>query len=90
MLINQWCESISTFCPTLKYQVLTPKQKEKDPEATFFIVNPINVTKFKKEFYTEMGLVIVDELHQLMSPKSLRNLFYIHPSFLIGLSATPI
>lgn len=90
MLINQWAESIKKFCPTLTCQILKPKKTIKDPNATFFIANPINIPKFSKEFYNDIDVVIMDELHQLISPKGLRNLFYLQPSFLIGLSATPI
>lgn len=90
MLIEQWAESIKKFCPDLIYQILRPKKTIKDPNATFFIANPINIPKFSKEFYNDIDVVIMDELHQLISPKGLRHLFYLQPSFLIGLSATPI
>lgn len=90
MLINQWIEAINKFCPDKSCQVLRPKKTIKDPDATFFIANPINLPKFGKDFYADIDVVILDELHQLISPKGLRHLFQLHPSFLIGLSATPI
>lgn len=90
MLIKQWAESIATFCPDLACQVLLPKKTVKNPDATFYIANPVNLPKFPKEFYDDIDVVIADELHQLISPKGLRNLFYLRPVFLIGLSATPI
>lgn len=90
MLIKQWVESIKKFCPNMAYQVLVPKKTIKHPDTLFFIANPINIPKFSKEFYNDIDVVIIDELHQLISPKGLRHLFHLHPFFLIGLSATPI
>lgn len=90
MLISQWEESINKFCPSMPVQVLVPKKTIKCPTTRFFIVNPINIPKFPKEFFNDMDTLIVDELHQIMSKKSLRNFFHVYPSYLIGLSATPI
>lgn len=89
MLIDQWEESIKKFCPSMSAQVLVPRKTVKDPTARFFIANPINVPKFPRTFFDDIQVLIVDELHQIVSPKSLRSFFYTLPHFVIGLSATP-
>ena len=90
MLIDQWEESIRKFCPTLSVQILVPRKTVKDPNTRFVIANPINVPKFSRDFFDDVQVLIVDELHQIVSPKVLRSFFHIFPHFVIGLSATPI
>lgn len=86
VLIKQWSEVLSTFLPDCKYQVLKSKELI-DWNCDFFIVNAINIPKFG--YIPEIGLVIVDEVHLIVS-KVLSTCFqYITPSYLIGLSATP-
>lgn len=90
MLIDQWEESIKRFCPSMSVQVVVPKKTIKNPTTRFFIVNPLNIPKFPREFFRDMQVMIVDELHQIVSPKILRSFFHVFPQFVIGLSATPI
>ena len=90
MLIHQWQESIRKFCPEMYVNVLVPRKTVKDPTARFVVANPINMHKFPREFFDDIQVLIVDELHQIVSPKSLRSFFCVFPHFVIGLSATPI
>ena len=88
VLINQWKDSILTFCPEAKVQKLTSKS-EFDDEADFYIINAINVEKLGKTFFKDIGLVIVDEAHLIIAATISKSLKYISPRYLIGLTATP-
>lgn len=88
VLINQWEDSLKKFCPSAKICKLIPKAKF-DENADFFIINATNVAKKPRGFFDKIGLVIVDELHQIMAESLSNSLFYISPRYLIGLSATP-
>ena len=88
VLINQWKESISNFCPETKVQKLTSKSIF-DTEADFYIVNAINVEKLGKTFLKDIGLIIVDEAHLIMAETLSKSLKYISPRYLVGLTATP-
>lgn len=87
-LIEQWKESIDKFCPNAVTQIITSKS-ERDDKADFYIINAINTEKLKQDFFKGVGLLIVDELHTIVSDVLSRSLFCIQPRFLIGLSATP-
>jgi superfamily II DNA or RNA helicase len=58
-----------------------------DFSKEFFIVNAINVSKFGN--ISEIGCVIVDEVHLIASKVFSRSLQYLTPAYVIGLSATP-
>ena len=88
VLMNQWVDSVETFAPGTKIQKLTPKC-DPDPDCDFFVVNAINVPKIPERFWNNIGVVIVDELHLIMAERLAEALYYIHPRYLIGLSATP-
>jgi superfamily II DNA or RNA helicase len=89
VLINQWKESILKFCPDASIQIVTAKSKISDSEAHFYIVNAINVPKIKKSFFSDIGTVIVDELHLIMTESLSKSLMCVFPRYLLGLSATP-
>ena len=86
ILIKQWTEVLNQFIDQPKIGILKPNSII-DWNCDFFIVNALNVCKFGH--MPEIGLVIVDEVHLIMS-KVLSNCFqYLTPSYMIGLSATP-
>ena len=87
VLMKQWEQSILQFCPTSQVQKLTTKTKKKDSD--FFIMNAINISKMGREFYKDIGLLIVDECHLIMADTLSKSLQFINPRYLIGLSATP-
>jgi superfamily II DNA or RNA helicase len=87
VLIKQWEESILKFCPTASIQKLTAKSKMKD--CDFYIMNAINVEKMGKNFFKDIGNLIVDEAHLIMAETLVKSLKFICPRYLIGLSATP-
>ena len=53
------------------------------------IANVINVPKQDKTFYSDVGLVIVDEIHTICTNSFSKSLLHLFPRYLIGLSATP-
>lgn len=87
VLINQWKESIRKFCPTATFQILEKKKEMEDTD--FYIVNASNVHKYSRKFFSEIGVLIVDECHLIMAEKLSECMRYILPRYLIGLSATP-
>jgi superfamily II DNA or RNA helicase len=88
VLINQWEDSIKKFCPSATICKLIPKAKFNE-DADFFIINATNMDKKPRGYFDKIGLVIVDELHQIMAESLSNALFYVSPRYLIGLSATP-
>ena len=88
VLINQWKQAIKRFCPDSKIQVLTSKSTL-DKDADFYIMNPINIPKQSREFYSDMGTVIIDESHLIMSEVLSKCMHMLVPRYLLGLSATP-
>jgi len=88
VLMKQWEESINRFCPSAVVQKVTPKSKP-DASANFLIINAINTPKLSKEFFSTIGLVIVDEAHLIMAETVSKCMQSISPRYLIGLTATP-
>lgn len=87
ILIDQWTQSISKFCPTATVQTLTPKSVKKD--CDFYIMNAINVVKRPRSDYTDIAFVVVDEIHLIMSEVLSKCMNMLTPRYLLGLSATP-
>ena len=103
VLMKQWIEAAKSFTtlkddqivklsPPTKSQRENPskltKWKNKLLRASLVIVNALNVPKMEDLFH-DIGTVIVDECHQIMSKRMSEALLYLHPRYLIGLSATP-
>lgn len=89
-LVLQWVESISQACgKNVKIQVVKGK-KALDPEADFYIINPILLPKRERFEFQNAGTVIIDEAHLICTEKYSRGLNYLFPKYLIGLTATPI
>jgi superfamily II DNA or RNA helicase len=87
ILIKQWEEGINIFCPNASVQKITTKSKKED--CDFYIINAQNVEKMGKSFFSDIGTVIVDEAHLIMAETLSRCLQWVHPRYLIGLTATP-
>ena len=105
ILLGQWIDSIEQFtdlkkgagvvkvAPPSKTQRETPdkleKWKRKTQNACIMVMNALTVSKLPFDFFDDVGCLIVDECHQLMSPCLSKALLYIHPRYVIALSATP-
>jgi len=87
ILIKQWEESIMKFCKNATIQKITPKSQKKD--ADFYIINAQNTQKMGGQFFSDIGTLIVDEAHLIMAETLCKSLQYIHPRYVMGLSATP-
>lgn len=87
ILINQWIDSISKFTKPNNVQYITSSTKYLNEDVQFYIVNAINVPK--KSFWSTIKFVIVDELHQIITPKLSQSILTFHPKYILGLSATP-
>ena len=87
VLIKQWKESIEKFCPGARTQCITVKSKKEDSD--FYIINAQNVEKMGREFFKDIGLCLVDEVHMIVAESLSKCLQHIFPRYMIGLSATP-
>lgn len=89
VLVPQWISSINDLCPTTTVSVIEPSKKTNNFDADILIANAINVPKFGSDTFKDVGFVIVDEVHLIMSEVLSKSLYHVHPRFLLGLSATP-
>jgi superfamily II DNA or RNA helicase len=87
VLVKQWQQALNKFCPDSSVQVLTAKSVMED--CDFYIMNAINVSKHDKNFYKDIGFLMVDEIHCIMAEGVSKCLQRIVPRYLLGLSATP-
>lgn len=87
-IINQWKESIERFSPDAMCQIIKPNTKLR-ADQHFYVVNAINAVKIDPRLMRRIGLVIVDEAHQIMSEVLSKSLTCVTPRYLIGLTATP-
>ena len=87
VLIKQWKASLMKFCPGATVQVLTAKSNKKD--CDFYIMNAINVSKHESDYYKDIGMVIVDEVHCIMAEGLSKCMTRLVPRYVLGLSATP-
>lgn len=89
ILIEQWKTSINNFNKKNNYQYIDSETSELNDNVNFYIVNAIIIKKKGYNFFKTIDLVIIDEAHQIITKILSRGLFYLYPSYLIGLSATP-
>lgn len=87
-IIKQWKESIERFSPNATCQILKSNERIKI-DQNFYIVNAINNEKIDSRLLKRIGIVVVDEAHQIMSEILSRSLTHVTPRYLIGLTATP-
>jgi superfamily II DNA or RNA helicase len=87
VLINQWKIAIQRFCPTATTQILTTQSEMEDVD--FYIINATTIPKHRRDFYKEIGMVVVDEMHIIMAEKMSHCMRYLTPRYVLGLSATP-
>ena len=94
MIMDQWGDAIAKYAPSKKVAKLT-SNKAADPYADVYLMNPIilkkpiNETRFIPSDFNHIKLVVVDELHQIVTKVLHRAFFKFQPNYLVGLSATP-
>ncbi len=91
ILMDQWKSSIERFCPEATVCCLTSASGKKsiDESAQFYIINAINIPKFAANALDFCRFCIVDECHLIASKVLSQSLLHVHPSYLLGLSASP-
>lgn len=94
MIMDQWRDAIAKYAPSKKVAKIT-SNKAVDPNADIYLINPIilkkpiNETRFLLSDFEHIKLVVVDELHQIVTKVLHRAFFKFQPDYLVGLSATP-
>jgi superfamily II DNA or RNA helicase len=86
LLLTQWKKEIESST-NATVQIITPKTKELT--GNVFIINAINVPKLSKDFFQDIGTLIIDEIHLIMAEKIYSAMFRLFPKYVIALSATP-
>lgn len=87
-LIEQWIQRIQQFAPMCKTQVINVKTKI-DDTADVYIMNIDSVHKKPKNFFLNIGLLILDEAHLSCGQGRVQSYFNFQPKYLICLTATP-
>ena len=91
ILMDQWITSINDFCNSATI-ISNLKNNKKNltnfKPSDFIIMNAINIVKFPSSFYADIGFVVIDECHQILTETLSRSLELLSPRYLIGLSAT--
>jgi superfamily II DNA or RNA helicase len=94
----QWVKAFAQYAPSRKISTITKCRFGTfniDPNADIYMLSPVifkdrdNFIPIIKEKLNQIKVVVVDELHQIVSHVMSKSLFRLHPDILIGLSATP-
>lgn len=88
VLINQWKSSILKVCPNARISIVSSANKELG-DFDFFIINASLIPKKPRDFFLNIGTVIVDEAHIIMAERLSSCMLQLLPRYVIGLSATP-
>lgn len=88
ILMDQWKASILKVTKDSTVEILTSINKDEFVLCDFAIVNIQTIPKFEELFLQSFGMVIVDEVHLVLSAKAFKGLLHLTPRYLLGLSAT--
>ena len=88
VLCPQWAESLQTFLHAPRVCILGANDRVDYEAYDIFIINALNVPKMCDRL-DSIGVLIVDEIHLVLSQKMCQSLLYFTPRYFIGLSATP-
>jgi len=98
LITNQWIAALETYAPSKVVQHVKSGKKI-NKNADVYILNPLllkphqtlekKLKALQRHEFEHVKLLIVDELHQVVSNVLLRAFFKVQPDYLIGLSATP-
>ncbi len=87
VLMQQWYASIKSFSDA-RVCILEAGIEFDSDEFDVFIINIVNVPKLDTCLF-DIGTLILDEAHLILSNKMCNNLLYFTPRYTIGLTATP-
>lgn len=86
VLVEQWRDSIRRFLGIEPFYIKGKNSKIKN--SPIYIINAINIPKHNL-LDLDIGCVIIDECHLILTTVFSQGLFHLTPEYLIGLSATP-
>ena len=86
-LLKQWYDAIEEFLH-IKPCIIKGKNSKIDNNR-IYIINSINIIKHPELRDLNIGVVVCDEAHLLMTKTFSEGLFLLSPSKIIGLSASP-
>lgn len=86
-LLKQWSDAIEQFLH-IKPCIIKGKNSKVD-NSRIYLVNSINIIKHPELTNLNIGVVVCDEAHLLMTKTFSEGLFLLNPSYIIGLSASP-
>ena len=90
IIMSQWQEDIEKVLPNIKCKILSSKDTFNDvKDYDFILANVVNITEVDKNIFLSFGLVIIDEIHTMVTEAFSKSFFCLQPEYVIGLSATP-
>lgn len=87
IILDQWEEELKTFSTANFVRVKDESQLEEEHDV--YIIGAIKASKIQREYFKDIGFVIVDEIHEVTASIFFRTLLKITPKYLLGLSASP-
>ena len=93
LIMDQWVDAIARNAPDKKVAKIT-STKPIDPEVDVYLMNPIilkkpiNETRFMFNDFEHIKLLVVDELHQIVTKVLHKAFFKFQPDYVIGLSTS--
>ena len=90
IIMSQWAEDIEKVLPNIRCKVLSSKDTFNDyKDVDFILANVVNITEVDRNIFLSFGLVIIDEIHTMVTEAFSKSFFCLQPEYVIGLSATP-
>lgn len=86
-LFPQWMEAVEKFS-TMKVQHIKTGKTKIDERADGWLVSPEIMKKMPEHIKLQVGTLILDEAHELVTPTRLDILLTLQPNYLICLTAT--
>lgn len=86
-ILDQIIASANKFTDAKVQLLSSGSTLEKD--ADIYVINAINVPKFPENTFKDIGFLVIDEVHCILSKVLSQSIYNIQPRYLLGLSATP-
>lgn len=85
---DAWINTFAKFGEK-RYQLVTSKTAVLDSKALFYLINITTIRKKSKEFFLDIGTLILDEVHAYLTDKCLESFTLLNPEYVVALSASP-
>jgi superfamily II DNA or RNA helicase len=90
VLLDQWKDRIQEFLPDAKVGLIQgPIVSVEDKDIILSMIQTLTRKDHNREIFKDIGLTIIDEVHNVCSKTFSRVLFKIQTKYRLGLSATP-